>query len=423
MNAEMINFALFSLLGYIQMVLLMAIVLNFANVKWTVPRLFITMALIYIPHQCLEMHSLLSIFTWPLLAALVYKIAFKQPWRKSIFMAIAGQYFIAAALDYIFVFTATSLPETLQYFLFKYGFTTRSIFAVIYALIFIFTRKFTSKESPAFNYFTSKYWVYYLAFFSLFIIFDTHHLSNVQFIVNLTDIFSLTLFFALFIHSLCYVKTDYKLQCAQRELKAQKLFSDSMLGFKHDFNGIVNTINGLINSGDSGKLNSYMEELTGQINLPKTIEMPESVTEIPILRGILLEKVLRAQLKGIKFNIEISEESIELKYCSDLDYSRMVSILLDNALEAAGESAEKTMEFHIKTENKKLVSTISNSCDKEVNINRIFEQGYSTKQPPSGEGLHQLRLIQDKYKEMNSKYSIEINTVLKDNVFTQVLKI
>jgi len=99
----------------------------------------------------------------------------------------------------------------------------------------------------------------------------------------------------------------------------------------------------------------------------------------------------------------------------------MIYILWDNALEAAEKSAKKTIDFTIKNENGKLVTIITNSCDVEVDINRIFEHGFSTKTDPSGEGLHQMRVFQDGYQKMG--FSIELITTQEDGYFTQVLKI
>jgi len=168
-------------------------------------------------------------------------------------------------------------------------------------------------------------------------------------------------------------------------------------------------------------LESYVKDAVGQMNTNPTVEIYDSIHKIPGLSCILKEKNTRAEMRGIKFNIAIMGEEINLRYCSDLDYSRMIGILLDNALEAADESTNKIMELIVRFENGRLENIIMNSCDKEVDVSRIFERDYSTKLNPSGEGLYQIKLMQDKYREIG--YTIDITPAFREGFFTQILVI
>ena len=165
-----------------------------------------------------------------------------------------------------------------------------------------------------------------------------------------------------------------------------------------------------------------MQRLSVQVVTSQTVEIAAAVKEIPALYGILLEKISRAEIKRVHLNVCILANEIDLKHCSDLDYSRMVGILLDNALEVAEKSKQRAIEFSIRAKRgNRLETMIINSCDREVDIDRIFEQGYSTKDNPSGEGLYQIRLMQEKYQ--NAGNAIDINATFRDGFFTQVLKI
>jgi len=220
---------------------------------------------------------------------------------------------------------------------------------------------------------------------------------------------------------------DYT-DCLSREMEVQELYAnslenmlDDMHGFRHDFGHMVDSINGYVEQKDFAGLESYMKTLTVKVITCQTTQIAANIKQIPLLYGILLNKILYAEMKGIRLYITIMCSDIDLKYCSDVDYSRMVGILLDNALEAAVQSEEKVVNFDVKIEHGKLVSTVMNTCDKEVDVGRIFECGYSTKSAPSGEGLYQIRKTQEKYRKMG--YTIDIEPECSLGFFTQTLRI
>ncbi|MCL2398959.1 MAG: GHKL domain-containing protein [Defluviitaleaceae bacterium] len=428
----------FIIIGYVSVLFQKAIVLNVSNTQWTIKKLIFTATSIYLPHVIVfnffisnnTFFVLGSVLIWLSLLTLAYRLSFKQPLLKSIFMAVGQYFFLGAGFNYIIRFIITLLPEYARNFTLENLFVSRIFTTLIFMLIFVYTKKLANK-GHALNHLFAKYWVFYLAFFLFFAAFDAIHiigLADVQTVNNLTTVFTVTLFFVLFLHSILHIKTFHKLELTQRELESQQLYSasqqnllDTLRGFKHDFRNIINAMNGLLENEELTKLKLYIEDINEQIKSPQTLEVSAIIKKIPILSGILAEKIGRAELKGITFEVIIEEDDIDLKYCSDLDYSRMISNLLDNAIEAAEASKQKTISFTISVENGKLHNVIKNSCDYEVDAVRIFEHGYSTKLNSSGEGLHQIRLIQDKYRKMG--YSIEIMPISKDGYFIQVLNL
>jgi len=425
------------LIGYVVTLLQKAIVLNVTNVQWSIKRLFLTVTVIYLPHVIVfhflipdSVISLESAVSWMVLLTFAYRLSFKQSWRKSIFMTV-GQYFIlSAGFEYIAVFTSNQMPDNVRVFLFENSLIIIIPIAFIYLLIFLYTRKYADKDYSLLDYLVSKYWKEYVIFFSLFAIYDVIillKLEDIQDFNSKAEVLVVVLFIIFFMHILKHIKTNHQLDITQRELETQQIYAESqektlndLRGFKHDLNNILYTINGLINSGETEKLKTFLEEITAQHTSPQTTEASDNVKRIPILSGILTEKIARAEMKGITFNLRLMEDDINLKYCSDLDYSRIIGILLDNAIEAAEISTLKKIELLIYVESGMLHNVIINSCDKEVDISRIFEHGYSTKSVPSGEGLYQLRLIQKKYNKVGS--NIEIIPKLENGFFTQVLK-
>jgi len=432
------NILLFVITGYISVVLQKAILLNVVNARWTIKRLFATVSIIYIPHVAIftfitpeNMVATISILAWIIISILAYRLSFKQSWQKSMFM-VAGQYFfLSTGINYVFLTIIHHLPDTARLFLMQYFFISRIVVIGIYTLVLIFTRKYATRGYSSLDHLISKYWKFYLAFFLLYMTYDMLHKfywSGVQYVDSLTGMFAIALFVLFFLHSLYHVRTDHRLVYTQRELEILRTYTESqrntlndLRGFKHDYNNTLRTMQGLTENKNFDQLESLIKSIAEQLKSPQTVEISDISKKIPLLSGILSEKIARAEVKGITFNISLPEQDIDLKYFTDLDYSRIVGILLDNALEASEASKDKTIELSISHENDNLHTLVKNSCDIQVDIHRIFEQGYSTKPVPSGDGLHQVNLIKERYQKIGCP--IELTTVSENGYFAQTLVI
>jgi len=420
---------LFIIIGYILALQQNVIALNIANVPWTVKKLVVTVTLSYFPYAIIFINpSLVGFHAWIVFTTLAYRfLSFKLSWRKSIFIVLT-QYFISFVLNYMFGFIVNQFPDDLRFYLWGNPYIPRICIALIYALLLIVTNKLAKKKHSAFDYLISNYSLFFVGFYFLFLVYNVIHMAENQNLNNLTELFAAILFLVFFLQSLFYIKADQKLEDAQYELESQHLFMESqknvlneLRGLRHNFKSIINTMYGLVDNGNLQNLKSYLKDASELIEAPQVTNIAENVKSVPILSGILSEKIARAEMKGITFNISIMVEDIELRQCSALDYSRAISILLDNALEAAEESFLKKVDLIIHVEDGRLENVITNSYDEAVDIERIFERGYSTKHNHSGEGLYQIRLIQEKYRKKGSH--IELSTTYKNGFFKQVFRI
>jgi len=415
---------LFLILGYVQLLLQSAIVLNIANVRWTVNRLILTVAIIHVPHAIVFYNNftLASVGTWLLLTFFAYRLSFKQSWWKSVFMAVAGQYLLSAGIDYINLFIINHLPDQVRFYMLENLFAPRIATAIVCILIFACTRKLAGREYSSFDYLVSKHRVFYLVFFLFFAVYDACHLTEIQYIGNsLTELFAIVLLISFFLLSVWYVRTDQKLAYTQRKLEIEEFYVDSqertlnsLRGAKQELSALIDTMRELLQNGEHEKVDSIMSDIA--VQRPQAISLPKSVKHVPMLIGTLLEKVIRAEMQGIQFEIEIMGEPIDLKYCSSLDYCRMMSTLLDAALEAAAESEKKIIKLLISVKNGKLESTVMNSCADDAEITRMLDRGHSIISPTSGEGIYLLHQYQSKYETIG--YPMEVYTALENGYFS-----
>ena len=102
------------------------------------------------------------------------------------------------------------------------------------------------------------------------------------------------------------------------------------------------------------------------------------------------------------------------------EFGRILGILLDNAIEAAEHSNEKTINisFRRDSNNHRNTILIENSySNKDVDTEKIFEKGVTEKENHTGLGLWEIRKILSKNNNVN------LYTSKTDTLFKQQLEI
>ena len=138
-------------------------------------------------------------------------------------------------------------------------------------------------------------------------------------------------------------------------------------------------------------------------------------------KGMFYYKISKAEELGIKISINISagiKKSV-LHNMNAEDYKqlcRIIGVYLDNAIEASAISNEKLLGIEIYLNNND-VEIITNSYLGELDINNIYEKGYSTKGKSHGYGLSLVKNI----LENSDIFSSETTTC--NGIYTQKLNI
>ncbi len=191
--------------------------------------------------------------------------------------------------------------------------------------------------------------------------------------------------------------------------------------FKHDFLNFVQALDGYVQNEDIAGIKKMNEEILKECEELHNIETLNSkvIGDSGIYR-ILAQKYCLAKSENITMNIEVLMNISEVKI-SNYQLCKILSILLDNAIEAAKECDEKVINVRFMKDlrdNKGLI-IIENSYNRiDIDINKIFEKGYSTKQnnKDHGLGLWNVRKI------LNTTENLNLFTK-KDKLFSQQLEI
>lgn len=198
--------------------------------------------------------------------------------------------------------------------------------------------------------------------------------------------------------------------------------TDNIRCFKHDFNNIIQAIDGYIYLNDMKSLQSYFKSLLKECNHVKVVDFLNCQgLDNPAIYGVLLNKFQIAEENGIKMNIDIM---IDLKELNEKAYiiSRMLGILVDNALEATNDCVDKIVNIQFLKDKKrnKIDIVIENTyANKDVDTCKIFEKNYTTKKDKGNTGLG-LWKIQDILKKDSN---LELFTTKDEDMFKQRIEV
>ena len=185
-----------------------------------------------------------------------------------------------------------------------------------------------------------------------------------------------------------------KLQQASEDIETLQLYNktlsilhDNIRAFKHDFNNIVQSIGGYVNTNDIDGLKKYYSQLQEDCQQTNNLSAlnPDTINN-PAIYSILASKYHKADSLGIKVNLEVFLDlnKINMKI---YEFTRILGILLDNAIEATSECSEKTINVIIRKDfnsNRQLLIIENTYSNKNIDTEKIFEKGYSTKDKNTG---------------------------------------
>ncbi len=247
-------------------------------------------------------------------------------------------------------------------------------------------------------------------------------------VITVISIVTLIAYFLLSIYNIFSTAkletTSQNLEEAQLYNKTLILLHDSMRGFKHDFNNIVQGIGGYINTNDIEGLKKYYTQLLKDCNRVNNLTaLNPNVVNNPVVYNIMAAKYHKADEIGVEINLGVFLDLNEIeKHMKIYEFTRILGILMDNAIEAADECEEKIVHVSFRKEEKRkrIVMVIENTYKiKDINLDHIFEKDFSTKSKKtnSGLGLWEVRQILKKNNNLN------LYTTKNDEFFVQQFEI
>ncbi|MFY0518144.1 GHKL domain-containing protein [Lysinibacillus sp. UGB7] len=216
----------------------------------------------------------------------------------------------------------------------------------------------------------------------------------------------------------------------QKEVTQQQFFeymqvleqvNTDMQKFRHDYINILMSLQNYIEDEDVQGLKQYFYSHIMQAEQQTLFQSKMIVTlenlQIVELKGLLSSKLLLANRLQQRVTIEIPH-TISSVNMSLIDLTRVLGILIDNALEASVAEADSVVHIAILPSHDHVVIVIDNPLqDATFNISTLFDYQSSSKGEDRGIGLANVKEILQTYP------NVTLNTRIEKQQFIQELQI
>lgn len=190
--------------------------------------------------------------------------------------------------------------------------------------------------------------------------------------------------------------------------------------FRHDYTNILVSLNESIKNRDIDGVeriyNSVLKEsdksfYNSQYDIAKLVNLKNLA-----MKSVVSAKLIEAQNRGIDVSVEIAEP-IGTPQIDLVDFITILSVFLDNSIEAAVNAEAPRISFTYFQENENKILVIYNTtADYKIHTKNIFQYGVSTKGEGRGIGLSNVKQILSKYPK------VTLETKCIDHEFTHELK-
>lgn len=253
--------------------------------------------------------------------------------------------------------------------------------------------------------------------------------ADIKFLVILYAVFIITIAILIITISFSIIRQiQYKRNMQEIEnyykytLQIEKI-NNEMRKFRHDYVNILSTLSDFIREEDMEGLRDYFhsEILPMQDSMQMNAIKINGIENLHVreIKGLLTTKILQAQEKNIRISIEVPEpiEKIDMPI---INLSRVIGILLDNAIEASEKITEEPLIriAFIKNEDTSVTFIVMNKCEPDMpKVHTLFQENFSTKGKNRGLGLSTLKELTD------STTNVLLDTIIDNNYFIQKVEI
>jgi len=215
------------------------------------------------------------------------------------------------------------------------------------------------------------------------------------------------------------IKTE-QLQNAENYNNSLQTLYDSVKGFKHDLNNIIHIIGGYVDTDDMNGLKIYYNDLKKDYVRINNIEIlnPNTINN-PGIYSLIVAKQNRASELKVNMSLEVLFDFNNIKM-PIYEFSRILGILIDNAIEAASEHTEKYVNLMFRESRKnhtQIISIENTYINKNVDTKTIFKKGVTGKANHTGIGLWEVNQI------ISKNNNTILHTSKTDKYFKQQLEI
>lgn len=329
----------------------------------------------------------------------LYISLFKKDISNSVYYAVV--YEMLAFISEVFIsviFVSVFKINITSYEKFQFSLLIFSICNCL--MVYVLSKiKFLNKNIQKLNLIISKNhkdWIYIIIIIflmSLLMVFNKNNLEySKDYYINVVMVVFVvfSLIYVIYNKFQRHAMEDKYNESMEYVLRYEKIINEQ--GKKnHEYNNQLMVIKGYVNNPE--RLTEYLEEVIGDHRTGQNYTIKQ-LGFLPDggVKGLLYHKLSKMEDNNIKYYLYVDQnikdkdiESFDLKTYRDL--TKLLGVFLDNAIDAALKSEEKEIEVELKDKDDYLLLTISNTYDKNIDINKVGKSGFTTKGVGHGFGL------------------------------------
>lgn len=368
------------------------------NLKSFISYLLIFLPLLFIPYIFFSDVTKLILSILFIIISLYFSI-FKKDISNSVYYTIVYELLVFICEIIISVVFVSIFKINISGYE-KFQFSLLIFFICNCLMVYLLSKiKVLNKSIQKLNLIISKNqkdWVYIIIIIillSFLIVFNKNNLgSGINYYINAGMVIFIIASFVYVIYNKFQMQAieDKYNESMEYVLRYEKIINEQ--GKKnHEYNNQLMVIKGYINKPE--RLSEYLDEVIGEHKTGQNY----TVKQLGFLpdggvKGLLYHKLSKMEDNNIKYYLYVDQnlkdkdiESFDLKTYRDL--TKLLGVFLDNAIDAALKSEEKEIEVELKDKDDCLLLTISNTYDKNTDINKVGKSGFTTKGVGHGFGL------------------------------------
>ncbi len=196
---------------------------------------------------------------------------------------------------------------------------------------------------------------------------------------------------------------------------------NNLRSFKHDYVNIIASISSYLEEKQYERLTKYFYKHIVPTR-QKLVQNTESLNKLMHIRQLEIKSLLSYKLmyaleQGISVHVDIPND-IEVFRMEPVEFTRILGIYLDNAIEAAHETSKPSIELHIADCGTHTAILLSNTfLNHGLSVADMTRLNTSTKGKDRGIGLANVQIILGRYPEIFHE------TYIRDNFFIQHLEL
>lgn len=397
------------------------------------PKLYIVIGLqsIFATFNYLIVNKLIRIIIITVIFMFLFKYLFKESIQKSILTPIFYQLIVFIS-EFFTLFLINIFWNQNKVVIFFESFIGICVMDLIVAFISIciVNLKFIKKLYNKIITFTNKInanqliilCLITMLFFNMFVV-NTYYKFAIQYWIIINILFILFLFMVM----LFSLKTQNKFNKVSDKynvaIKSLNDFEEMMSKYRvanHENKNLLLTIRTMIKNKEKD-IPKYIDSIIEE-KFEDDDKLLFKMAVIPTggLRATIYSSILKIKDNNIKYDLIIDKkiktsDMIELDTNTTIDVCKIIGVFIDNAIDETKKLKDKNIVINIYTNDKKFYIKISNRIKYKIEVDKIYDAGYTTKTRGHGYGLTLVKNI------INNNNSLENCTEINKNIFSQIL--